>query len=190
MIPPKLTVKLRASAFQAIDSARVLESFHAWIAECALPEILVDAADYRHMIQGPGIVLIGHESNYYFGEQRGQFGLSCFRKRAFAEHMHPLGDALARALRACELLQQSFCSSPDMFDTSTLDVSIADRRVTELPAFSMADFSSWVQQYLERVYECASSVHVTTGTGLPTVQAHCSPRPLHDLRARALEHLA
>lgn len=190
MMPHKLTVKVGAPRFQPLDSARVLESFHTWISESALPEILVDAADYRHMRNGPGIVLVGHESNYYFGEHSGQFALSCFRKRSSNDGMHALGDVLVRVLRACELLQQSLSESTDMFDTSTLDVSIADRLVTKLSTFNMGDFLVWVQEYLERIYECAPSIHVSMGAGLPTVRAQCSPRPLHALRARAQEHLS
>lgn len=46
------------------DLEEFIPVFHRWIQRQALPGLLIDVADYRHVAGGPGIVLIGHEGDY------------------------------------------------------------------------------------------------------------------------------
>lgn len=64
----------------AVDEATFIPIFHDWIRLKALPGILIDVADYRHVPEGPGIMLISHEVNYAMEHGGGQFGLSAQRK--------------------------------------------------------------------------------------------------------------
>ena len=47
-----------------------------------LPELLIDVANYAHVPKGPGVVLIGHGSDYFMDEGEGRLGLLYNRKRA------------------------------------------------------------------------------------------------------------
>ena len=42
---------------------------------------MVDVADYKHMIDGPGIMLISHEGNFSIDLQDGEVGFMYIRKQ-------------------------------------------------------------------------------------------------------------
>ncbi|MBW1832016.1 MAG: hypothetical protein JRJ10_10020, partial [Deltaproteobacteria bacterium] len=61
----KFQVKLYARAGE-IELGKLIPVFHEWIrAKKITDELLIDVADYAHVPQGPGVVLIGHQSDYY-----------------------------------------------------------------------------------------------------------------------------
>jgi hypothetical protein len=55
--------------------------FHRWIQTRALDEVLIDVADYSHVHDGPGVLLICHEANYAIDVIDGRPGLVYARKR-------------------------------------------------------------------------------------------------------------
>lgn len=63
-----------------VDEASFIPIFHEWIRLKSLPGTLIDVADYRHVPNGPGIMLISHEINYAMEHGGGQFGVSAQRK--------------------------------------------------------------------------------------------------------------
>jgi hypothetical protein len=63
-----------------IDDTAFIPIFHDWIRLKTLPGTLIDVADYRHVPNGPGIMLISHEINYSMDHGGGQLGLSAQRK--------------------------------------------------------------------------------------------------------------
>jgi hypothetical protein len=63
-----------------VDEATFIPVFHEWIRLKKLPGTLIDVADYRHVPDGPGIMLISHEVNYAMEHGSGEFGLSAQRK--------------------------------------------------------------------------------------------------------------
>jgi hypothetical protein len=63
-----------------VDDTCFIPIFHEWIRLKTLPGTLIDVADYRHVPDGPGIMLISHEINYAMDHGGGQFGLSGQRK--------------------------------------------------------------------------------------------------------------
>ena len=72
--------------------------FHEWIRLKKLPGTLIDVADYRHVPEGPGIMLISHEVNYAMEHGGGQFGLSAQRK---------LGEGATHPDRIVDLVQRT-----------------------------------------------------------------------------------
>jgi len=64
----------------AVDEASFIPIFHDWIRLKSLPGTLIDVADYRHVPDGPGIMLISFDINYAMEHGDGQFGLSAQRK--------------------------------------------------------------------------------------------------------------
>jgi hypothetical protein len=110
--------------------------FHGFIQSGVLGEVLVDVADYSHVFQGPGIVLIGHESDYGIDCTKGQVGLKYQRKRAqetVSDEAEVL-TAFERTLTVAELLEQEPRLSGLRFRTSTLELRFADR--LQFPATS------------------------------------------------------
>jgi len=43
---------------------RAIPVFHRWIQERSLDELMVDVADYTHVPDGPGVVLVCHDAIY------------------------------------------------------------------------------------------------------------------------------
>ncbi|HBB32577.1 MAG TPA: hypothetical protein DDZ80_07055 [Cyanobacteria bacterium UBA8803] len=63
-----------------IDETTFIEVFHEWIRLRTLKGTLIDVADYRHVPNGPGVMLITHEINYAMDRGNGELGLYAQRK--------------------------------------------------------------------------------------------------------------
>jgi hypothetical protein len=103
----KFQVKLYAKTGD-IELERLIPVFHEWIRHKKIPdELLIDVADYAHVPQGPGVVLIGHQSDYYLDVADDRPGLLYSRKRGFEGGFpESIEDAFGRALHACRLLEE------------------------------------------------------------------------------------
>jgi len=103
----KFQVKLYTRAGD-IELEKLIPVFHEWIrAKKISDELLIDVADYAHVPQGPGVVLIGHQSDYYLDVADNRPGLLYSRKRGFeGDFQTGIDDAFRRALNACRLLEE------------------------------------------------------------------------------------
>ena len=129
MIPFRTQVKFFLDTTNPIDGALFTGVFQRWIQENALGELLIDVADYRHVFQGPGTVLIGHESDYTIDSRDGRLGLLYTRKRQTTEDVATqLRTALQRVLKAAELLEHEAAFKPALkFNISEIEVRFVDR---------------------------------------------------------------
>jgi len=92
-------------------------------------ELLIDVADYAHVPQGPGVVLIGHQSDYYLDVADNRPGLLYSRKRGFeGDFQAGIDDAFRRALNACQLLEEE-SSLGLQFATNEVLFRVQDRLV-------------------------------------------------------------
>jgi hypothetical protein len=137
MDPHKLQLKI----FVSPESARGLELdafipiFHRWIKEHVLPELLVDVASYAHVPQGPGVVLIGHGSDYFMDQGGARLGLLHNRKRAGLAPPDRLTDLARRTLHAASLLEQDPSLGGKLrFATNELLFRINDRLASNTDA--------------------------------------------------------
>jgi len=112
MDAPKLQVKLFAENVDSSNLEQFIPVFHRWIRDHVLDELMIDVADYSHVHHGPGVVLVGHASDYYLDLSEGQPGLLYSRKRQAPEPGERLRDAFRRALNACLLLEADTTLSP------------------------------------------------------------------------------
>ena len=127
MTATKFQVKLYTSAGE-VELEKLIPVFHSWIREKKIPdELLIDVADYAHVPQGPGVVLIGHESDYYLDVADDRPGLLYSRKRGFDGGFEAgIEDAFRRALRACQLLEAE-AGLDFAFDTKEVLFRVQDR---------------------------------------------------------------
>lgn len=112
MDAPKLQVKLFSDNVDSSNLKQFIPVFHRWIRDHVLDELMIDVADYSHVHHGPGVVLVGHASDYYLDLSDGQPGLLYSRKRQAPEPGERLRDAFRRAINACLLLQADPTLSP------------------------------------------------------------------------------
>src|SRR5229473_5672560 len=86
-------VKVFARQPAPIDQGDAIAVFHRWIQNRECPEMLIDVADYRHVPDGPGVMLIGHEASYSLDNTKGRLGLLYSRKQAGGEAQENLPPA-------------------------------------------------------------------------------------------------
>lgn len=104
----KLSVKFFAEDAPGVAADAFVPVFHSWIREGSVPDhLLIDVADYAHVPEGPGTLLVAHEANIHMDEADGRLGLLYFRKQPTAD-----GDLAGRlrtifraALHACTLIE-------------------------------------------------------------------------------------
>jgi hypothetical protein len=96
-----------------------------------MPELLIDVADYKHVPDGPGVMLIGHEADYSLDETGGRLGLLYNRKiKGAGPPQEALAQAHSAALHACKLLEQeSVFQGKLAFDRGDLQVIVNDRLI-------------------------------------------------------------
>ncbi|MEE8522916.1 MAG: hypothetical protein V3T72_03210 [Thermoanaerobaculia bacterium] len=104
----RLNVKLYLETGDGFSQQSLIPIFHRWIRDRELgDELLVDVADYQHVPDGPGVMLIGHQVHYAVDEMDGRPGLVYARKRpasgSFAERLRA---AFGSALRAARKLER------------------------------------------------------------------------------------
>ncbi|MDZ7637532.1 MAG: hypothetical protein U5J83_04685 [Bryobacterales bacterium] len=88
------------------ESAAVIPVFHRWIQQKSLPGLLIDVADYAHVPNGPGVLLIAHEFDIGLEHGGGRLGLLYNRKEPFeGSGLEALRSAYAYALDAARRLE-------------------------------------------------------------------------------------
>ena len=82
MTPQRVGVKWYCEAGASVDSKALIPVFHQWIRDKRLEGLLIDVADYSHVPDGPGVMLIGHEADCGLDEGvGGSLGMLAVRKR-------------------------------------------------------------------------------------------------------------
>ena len=108
MNPKRLSLKLFATrAIPRDELHRFIGVFHRFIQEAAVPGLLIDVADYAHVPDGPGVMLIGHDVDYGIDLARGRTGLLTVQKRAADLPLEALfRDVVAKTRAAARALEQ------------------------------------------------------------------------------------
>jgi hypothetical protein len=128
MDAPKLQVKLFSDNVDGSNLKQFIPVFHRWIRDHLLDELMIDVADYSHVHHGPGVVLVGHASDYYLDLSDGQPGLLYSRKRQAPEPGERLRDAFRRAINACLLLEADPALNPrPKFRSNEALIKLPDR---------------------------------------------------------------
>jgi hypothetical protein len=126
----KLQLKIYATpaAAKAVEVEAVIPVFHRWLKDHVLPELVIDVANYGHVPEGPGIVLIGHGTDYFMDLGEGRLGLLHNRKRTGPAAGERLSDLARRALHAAALLEKEAALGGKLtFATNELLFRINDR---------------------------------------------------------------
>ena len=124
-----VNVKLIVENPGDVDLEPLIPIFHKWIQDQVCDELLLDVADYRHVKEGPGVVLIGHQANYSVDNTDGRLGVRYNRKAALAgSNQDRLRQAARAALKACERLEsERNLNGRVRFNGREFEVSINDR---------------------------------------------------------------
>ena len=103
----KISVKFYVEDDSRLSQHEFVPILHAWIQNKLVSDhMLIDVADYAHVHNGPGTVLIAHEANFYLDRFDGRLGLTYSRKiDAGGSFEERLRQAIRAALEACDRLE-------------------------------------------------------------------------------------
>jgi len=124
-----VNVKLLVRNPGQVDLEPLIPVFHNWIQEQPFAEMLLDVADYRHVHEGPGIMVIGHQGNYSVDNTDGRLGVLYNRKAALdGENGDRLRQAARAALLACQKLEgDDRLGGKLQFNGHDLEIMVNDR---------------------------------------------------------------
>jgi hypothetical protein len=128
MVPKRIAVKFFADPDpgDGLDLAPAIGLFHRLIQSKGVEGLLVDVADYAHVPEGPGVVLIGHDVDYGIDRTAGRTGLLITRKHyAGLTLADVLRDTLRKGLLAMSAIEKdgalSLRFAPGAFTLRLLD---------------------------------------------------------------------
>ena len=124
--------------------------FNTWIQKQRLEELLIDVADYLHVHNGPGIMLIGHEADYSLDNRAGRLGLLYNRKEQLEGTTQ---EKLAQAVRAALLVAQILEKENSLkFNTREVQVIVNDRLLVPNTAETFALLEADLKAFFDSLY--------------------------------------
>lgn len=144
-----------ACADPSFPALELVPVFHRWIQSAALPgHMLIDVADYDHVPEGPGILLVAHEANLALDEVGGRVGLLYYRKQPLDGDLPArLRAALGTALHACRLLEQDAALGGRLrFNAGSLELFANDRLHAPNQAATYDAFQPTLDALLQALY--------------------------------------
>jgi hypothetical protein len=129
MNPQRIAIKFFVSPDPTIhvDLEPFTPLFHDFIQKASVPGLLIDVADYAHVPNGPGIILIGNEVDYGLDSVGGHAGLLVVRKRYGSPSLADiLRDTLAMGLHCVKAIEDDGRTGLS-FSVDVVEVQIFDR---------------------------------------------------------------
>ncbi|HEY1800040.1 MAG TPA: hypothetical protein VGG46_03815 [Terriglobales bacterium] len=124
-----ISVKLLLQEQQGIDLAALVPVFHGWIQQQSFDELLIDVADYRHVPDGPGVMVIGNEADYSVDNSDGRLGVRYHRKAVLnSSNQDRLRQAAKAAIAACLRLEEDTALNQKFrFNGRDVEIVVNDR---------------------------------------------------------------
>jgi hypothetical protein len=187
----KIAVKFYVQDSSFLMKNEFVPIFHSWIQQEAIADhVLIDVADYAHVKDGPGMLLVSHEANFYADEFDGRLGLTYSRKHpadgTFADRVR---QAVGAAIEASAKLQ----SDPRVegrlvFKTDELLITLNDRLLAPNTAETFKAVEPELRQVLREIYGNAQlKLEQQSGErNLFAVRVHATGAPANitDLQSR------
>jgi hypothetical protein len=172
-----LDLKIPLAGPQVPDLGALIPVFHRWVRERVFDEQLIDVADYRHVPEGPGVLVVGHDSNYSLDLTDGRPGLRYVRKTpvsggnqaALAQALRAL-DSARRLLEGDESLAGSFT-----FSRHEIEVRINDRLLAPNRQETFAQFEPELTRFFGE----------SVGSGMATLEYSGPARTLFCVTVRS-----
>ncbi len=148
-------LKLFVEPGTSLNGGDCISIFHRWIQAKSLDRLLIDVADYTHVVGGPSVLLVGHEGNLSVDHADGRSGIVCTSKRPEAAGSLP--DRIVGV--ACTLfVAASLLESDEAFDgrlrfvPNELQFQVNDRLLAPPGNNSAAALEPSLQTFMETLY--------------------------------------
>ena len=124
----RVCAKLYAARATGITDDVFVPLFHEWIQQRALPSVLLDVADYTHVPDGPGVILVGHATTFALDRGDGRFGLLAQRRRPDGDTSTAIASVVRELLDVATRLEaDARLAGALIFDRSVLRIELNDR---------------------------------------------------------------
>lgn len=145
----KLSLKVFTES--AVPLLPFMDTFNECIQNKSIPGTLIDVADYTHMSQGPGVVLVSHEANWSMDEQNGKLGLLYTSKiesteESLTQHMQTLFENVCKV---CEILEATPRHKGLKFNTNHLQWLVNDRLTGKNTTENQSLFKTAIETWLK-----------------------------------------
>ena len=148
-----INIKFYLENPEAVNLADYAAVFNTWIQKQRLEELLIDVADYLHVHNGPGIMLIGHEADYSLDHRAGRLGLLYNRKEQLkGTTQEKLAQAVQAVLTAAQILEKE---NGLKFNTQEVQVIINDRLLVPNTAETFELLEPDLKAFFEMLYNGA-----------------------------------
>ena len=154
----RISIKLFVENDEHFKLEDVVPVFHRWIQTHAIEDhLLIDVANYAHVKDGPGIVLVAHEGNFSLDTRGGRLGFTYQRKQqiqdSFDERVRRVFET---TINAAALLQGAPPTGARLkFRGDELEFRICDRLFAPNDTETLED----VKPDLLKVWQKASLEH-------------------------------
>ena len=105
-----LIIKIPVEGALGLDPAKVVDVMHQWVAQQAIPGVLlIDVAELLHVPNGPGVLAVGVEADYALDHTGGIWGVLYRRKTILGGANHDrIAEAITSAAQTALRLQAAF----------------------------------------------------------------------------------
>jgi hypothetical protein len=166
----KICVKLYANEPGVDDAELFVPIFHEWIRDRVFDMVLFDVADYAHVPDSPGVVLVTHETHFAMDRSDERFGVLAQRRARFPGSAV---EAIATTLRQTLAFAVKLESDPRVagklrFDPAMIRLEANDRLRFPNEDAGFSDF--------EPVVRAAITAALPGRTDWSLVRVHNDPR--------------
>ena len=148
-----INIKFYLENPETVNLAEYASVFNSWIQKQRLEELLIDVADYLHVHNGPGIMLIGHEADYSLDNRAGRLGLLYNRKEQMeGTTQEKFAHAVRAALTAAQILEKE---NGLKFNGSEVQVIVNDRLLVPNTAETFIALESELKAFFGKLYDGA-----------------------------------
>jgi hypothetical protein len=145
-----VNLKLYLENPETIKLADYAAVFNNWIQKQRLEELLIDVADYLHVHNGPGIMLIGHEADYSLDNRAGRLGLLYNRKEQIeGTTQEKLAHAARAVLTAAQILERE---NGLKFNGSDVQLIVNDRLLVPNTLETYAALEPELRTFFDKLY--------------------------------------
>jgi hypothetical protein len=150
MLPKRISVKFFAQNPEVVDVAAFTPVLQRWIQETRGEGLLIDVVDYKHMHEGPGIILIGDEGDYSYDLRDGRPGVMYVLKRYDEDTLQGiLQTSFRRVLDAALQLETEGSLNGLRFNYGEAKIEFLDRLNYPNTAESLKALHSELQSFVD-----------------------------------------
>ena len=150
----KFGIKLFFNTNGSFNSKDFIPVFHNWIQDKVVSDhILIDVADYSHIPDGPGVMLIAHEGHFSLDQENRQPGMMYMRRSELeGDFKERFIHVLSTTIQAANRLRDNKIIKEVDFIHNSFRFITNDRRIAENTFENQNLYKDEVQKALAELY--------------------------------------